>query len=318
MKQKTSLCLNWSNRGEFPESVGSAVFDLTEQQACYSRVVQMTGFPNGGSSELIEGEIKAIDDRGRFQIDPMVSDRVVEAGFSGAGIYDPKQQKVLGILVSRKEKYGVVIAYGIPVSTIRKSILLECEAPITGFAVDDSIAAVAAYLLDSAKPNSLAKVREIVENALEAMEVPTKSRDSLHLLRIYGLQKEIQEQLNKGFIEVVQTADRARRAVDLIGAALLRSSIAPNSVFELKLDAQTRADFCHVRELLRGIEPGLGQNVEQGVANTVSPRTFEALCTLDRVLSVAIDEGSVSVGYLNECAVCVKEFLRTSLIQASG
>lgn len=114
---------------EFPRDVSSASLVDLDLRDEHDRRVWVTGFPGDGLSDRMGGRIRGVNDQGRIQIDPEYLERVVSGGFSGAGILDHESGHTVGMLVSKRTRDGVPIAYGAPIASIAKSVDVTLRAP---------------------------------------------------------------------------------------------------------------------------------------------------------------------------------------------
>ncbi|MDS9467081.1 serine protease [Paracoccus sp. MBLB3053] len=110
---------------DFPAGVLPPRFTDMDLGNALDRPVAMSGFPGGNSFDTVLGATRGLDDRSRLQIDPANSERVVAGGFSGAAVLDLKTGCLIGLLVSKKTRDNVTIAYAIPVGTIAKAVDLS-------------------------------------------------------------------------------------------------------------------------------------------------------------------------------------------------
>ncbi len=114
----------------FPSSVQAARLLTMDLNDAHGRRVTLTGFPAAGPSDCLGGVTRGLNDEGRLQIDPERPDRMVDLGFSGAGVWDEQHGGLIAMLVVRRLRRGeAVLAYGIPWSRVPEAFGLSLHLP---------------------------------------------------------------------------------------------------------------------------------------------------------------------------------------------
>lgn len=103
----------------FPADVATVRLIELDLRDEHDRQVWLTGFLGRGPSHRIGGLIHRINSQERIQVDPATGRRVV-VGFSGAGSWDDRSGGIVGMLVTRRKRSDVTIAYGLPINVIAK------------------------------------------------------------------------------------------------------------------------------------------------------------------------------------------------------
>jgi len=115
INQPEDICLLEIDLGEkLSDNLKPAEFIETDH-GFSDRTVRTCGFPElHAEGEHAEGRLKGPTARGWIQLDADLTSRTVAPGYSGAPVWDKQADKAAGIIVSRSDRAGKVVAYMIP------------------------------------------------------------------------------------------------------------------------------------------------------------------------------------------------------------